>query len=210
MIDPNLNVFRAKRLGDVEYFCDEELGEQPDQAKWQKDALVTEPGRPLKLSGQQAADFDLANRVVDNFAQFKQYYGLEDDPALVEPGWADFLDPRPGLAGAGVLLLLIGFAGLYIELHSPGVGIGAFVAVVCFLLFFWSHYLGGTAGWLQVTLFVAGVCCLLLELFVIPGFGIFGLGGGAMVLGLDRAWPARRGPACRKMSTSSNNSRPRC
>ncbi len=51
MIDPRLNVFRAKRLGDVEYFCDEELGEQSDAAKWQKDALVTEPGRPLKLSG---------------------------------------------------------------------------------------------------------------------------------------------------------------
>jgi membrane-bound ClpP family serine protease len=62
------------------------------------------------------------------------------------------------------------------------VGVGAFVAVVCFLLFFWSHYLGHTAGWLEVLLFVAGVCCILLELFVIPGFGIFGLGGGAMVL----------------------------
>jgi membrane-bound ClpP family serine protease len=33
-----------------------------------------------------------------------------------------------------------------------------------------------------VLLFVAGVCCILLEIFVIPGFGIFGLGGGALVL----------------------------
>ena len=53
---------------------------------------------------------------------------------------------------------------------------------MCFLLFFWSRYLGHTAGWLEVLLFVAGVSCLLLEMFVIPGFGIFGLGGGAMVL----------------------------
>ena len=29
---------------------------------------------------------------------------------------------------------------------------------------------------------MAGVSCLLLEIFVIPGYGIFGLGGGAMVL----------------------------
>jgi membrane-bound serine protease (ClpP class) len=182
MIDPNLKVFRASRLGDVEYFSDDELAEQPDRAKWQKDELVTEPGRPLKLSGSKAAEYDLANRVVDNFAQLKQYYGLEDDPALVEPGWADFLIRALASPGLAVLLLMIGFAGLYIELHSPGVGIGAFVAVVCFLLFFWSHYLGGTAGWLQVVLFSAGICCLLLELFVIPGFGIFGLGGGALVL----------------------------
>ena len=31
-------------------------------------------------------------------------------------------------------------------------------------------------------LFGAGVSCVALELFVIPGFGIFGLGGGAMVI----------------------------
>ncbi|MEN6457878.1 MAG: NfeD family protein [Thermoguttaceae bacterium] len=182
LVDPHLSVYRAKRPGDVEYFSDEELEAQPDRAKWQKESLVTDPGRPLQLTGEKAADFDLANRVVDDFAQFRRLYGLEDEPALVEPGWADVLIRAMAAPGVAAILLLIGFAGLYIELHSPGTGIGAFVAVVCFLLFFWSHYLGGTAGWLQITLFVAGVACLLLELFVIPGFGIFGLGGGIMVL----------------------------
>ncbi len=182
MIDPDLRVFRAKRLGQVEYFCQDELDAQPDKDKWQKEDVVTETGRPLQLTGQKAADYDLANQVVDNFAELKRYYGLEDDPALVEPGWADFLIRALASPGLAFILLLIGFFGLYIELHSPGVGVGAFVAVVCFLLFFWSHYLGHTAGWLEVLLFVAGVCCILLELFVIPGFGIFGLGGGAMVL----------------------------
>ena len=33
-----------------------------------------------------------------------------------------------------------------------------------------------------MSLFLAGISCLLLEVFVLPGFGIFGLGGGAMVL----------------------------
>ena len=80
------------------------------------------------------------------------------------------------------LLLMIAFIALYAELHTPGIGMGGFIAAVCFLLFFWSHYLGGTAGWLEITLFLAGVCCLLLEIFVLPGFGIFGLGGGCLIL----------------------------
>jgi membrane-bound ClpP family serine protease len=42
--------------------------------------------------------------------------------------------------------------------------------------------LHGTAGWLEVLLFLGGVCFLLFELLVLPGFGIFGLGGGAMIL----------------------------
>ena len=77
---------------------------------------------------------------------------------------------------------MIGFVGVYIELHSPGVGVGGFVAAVAFLLFFWSNFLNGTAEWLEVLLFLGGIFFLLLEVLVLPGFGIFGLGGGAMIL----------------------------
>lgn len=59
---------------------------------------------------------------------------------------------------------------------------GGFVAGLCFLLYFWSKHLDGTAGWLEVLLFAAGVCCILLELFVLPGSAIFGLGGGLLVI----------------------------
>jgi membrane-bound serine protease (ClpP class) len=80
------------------------------------------------------------------------------------------------------LLLVVGAVALYVELHVPGIGLGGLVAAVCFALFFWSRFLGGTAGWLAIVLFVAGVCFLLVEVFVLPGFAIFGLGGGALVL----------------------------
>ncbi len=133
------------------------------------------------MTGTRAEEYGLANHLVETFAEFKQYYGI-DDPKLLEPGWADFLIEALASPGVAVLLLVIGGAALYIELHAPGIGIGGFVATVCFLLFFWSRYLGGTADWLAIMLFVAGLSCLLLEVFVIPGFGIFGLGGGALVL----------------------------
>ena len=182
MIDPHLTVYRATRLGETEYFCDEELAEQFEPGKWEKGEVITTPGRPLKIDGTQAEEYHLANRVVESFAEFKQYYGLENDPTLVEPGWADFLDPGAGLAGRGRAAAVHRHRGAVRRTPAPGTAVGGFVAAVCFLLFFWSRYLGGTAGWLEVTLFVAGVACLLLEVFVIPGFGIFGLGGGAMVL----------------------------
>jgi membrane-bound ClpP family serine protease len=85
----------------------------------------------------------------------------------------------PGLAW---LILVIGGAALYTELQSPGIGIGAFLAAVCFVLFFWSRFLDGTAAWLEILLFLMGLTCFVLELFVLPGFGIFGLGGGALIL----------------------------
>ncbi|HTN01623.1 MAG TPA: NfeD family protein, partial [Planctomycetaceae bacterium] len=64
----------------------------------------------------------------------------------------------------------------YVELHFM-TGILGLSSVLCFVLFFWSSVLGGTAGWLEITLFVFGISCLALEVFVIPGFGVFGVTG---------------------------------
>lgn len=189
MIDPELDVFRCTRLGQVEYFSDDELkNQQPkrDQGEkgplWEKHQRVTIPGKVLQLTGDQAGEYHLAAAVVENFAQFKQHYGMENDPMLVEAGWADHMVEFLRSPQIAVLLLVVGGLALYIELHAPGLGIGGFVATVCFALFFWSRYLEGTATWLEVTLFLTGVLCLLLEVFVLPGFGIFGLGGGALIL----------------------------
>src|SRR5205823_5432066 len=122
-----------------------------------------------------ALELGLARNVVQDFPAFKQIYGLEDDLVAAEPSWADYLIDALAAPTVAWLLLLVGGAALYAELQAPGIGIGGFVAGVCFLLYFWSKHLDGTAGWLEVLLFVGGVCCILLELFVLPGAAIFGL-----------------------------------
>jgi len=189
MIDPKLEVFQYSPVDDpkaVSYLCEEEFerlaNADPDARKWQKGNPVTRADEPLLVNGNRAVQFGLANLTVEHFAQFKQHYDLQDDPALLEPGWADFLIEALASPGVGALLLTIAFVAMYAELHAPGIGVGGFTAAICFLLYFWSHHLGGTAGWLEIMLFVAGVSCLLLEVFVLPGFGIFGLGGGCLVL----------------------------
>ncbi|NQT13458.1 MAG: hypothetical protein HQ582_11955, partial [Planctomycetes bacterium] len=185
MIDPSLEVFRYTRLGSVkysEYFCEAEWAEQAESDQWRKDQEVTEPDAPLQVNGRQALDYWLANDVVDDYAGFRELYGLENDPALLEPGWADFFIDALALPSVAFFLLLVGFTAMWAELHAPGIGIGGFLALVCFVLFFWSRFLGGTAGWLEVMLFASGVTCLVLEIFVLPGFGIFGLGGGLLML----------------------------
>lgn len=186
LVDPSVEVFRYQRPGAIGYFCEEELAErradQPGAPNWTKAERITTPGKPLALSGQSALELGVVDKLVADFAELRRFYGIEDDPRLIEPGWADDLVEALASPGVTAFLLMIGFLALYVELHTPGIGIGGFLAAVCFLLFFWANYLGGTVGWLEALLFAAGVACLLLEVFVLPGFGIFGLGGGAMVL----------------------------
>ena len=182
MFDSTLTVYRCTRNGRVDFFSEAELNAQKDPKAWIRGEPVTRPGMVFSTVGRDAPEYHLAQHTVENFSQLKEIYGLEEDPALVEPSWADRLIEALASPGVAVFFLMIGGAALYAELHSPGIGLGAFVGGVCFLLFFWSQYLGGTAGWLEAMLFLAGVGCLLLEIFVLPGFGIFGLGGGILVL----------------------------
>ncbi len=185
MIDPNTEVFRYTRPGEEGYFCDEELEElqqkQPDGKPWKKGAAITPANQPLEVDGDRAVAFGLADRTVDGFGELAQHYGVKQMPQL-KLGWADFLIAALASPGVSALLLTIAFVALYAELHAPGLGIGGFVATVCFLLFFWAHYLDESAEWLEIILFLTGVCFLALEVFVLPGFGVFGLGGGCLVL----------------------------
>jgi membrane-bound serine protease (ClpP class) len=54
-------------------------------------------------------------------------------------------------------------------------------SALCFMLFFWSHFLGGTADVLEIVLFLFGVVLILMEIFVVPGFGIFGVSGALAI-----------------------------
>ena len=188
MIQPELDVFRCTRAGDVDFFCDDELAaeqaklqQQGKQTRWIKGDRITIPWAVFRVRGDQAGEFHLINHTAENLAQFRKLYDMENEMTLVEPGWADALIEFLRTPGMSVLLLMIGGVALYVELHAPGIGVGAFVAAVAFLLFFWSHCLG-TVGWLAIVLFLAGVACMLLEVFVLPGMGVFAVGGGGMVL----------------------------
>jgi membrane-bound ClpP family serine protease len=184
LIDPAMTVYRytGRDTGLVAYFSEAEAADQPDRDKWIRGEVITENGQPLQLNGAAAEKLGVARHVVKDFGEFKELYALENDVALVEPGWADYLIDALASPAVAWVLLLVGGAAFFVELHAPGVGIGGFVAGVCFLLYFWSRHLDGTAGWLEVLLFMAGICCILLEIFVLPGSGVFGLGGGMLVI----------------------------
>ena len=187
LVDPDLEIFRVVRIAEgarkpqVDYLCDEELAELPDQAQWHKEGIVKHKGKLLHIIQGKGEQF-FVDRTAKDFAEFKLLYGLEKDPMLADPTWADKLIHFLSSPGMSAMILLIVFFAIMIESNSPGVGVGLFVAILGMTLFFWLNFLGGTAGWLEVSLFLVGVGCLLLEIFVLPGFGIFGIGGVLVIL----------------------------
>lgn len=81
------------------------------------------------------------------------------------------------------LLILIILGGLYFELQTPGVGFPLLAAAVALILYFIPLYLSGLAQYWEIALFIVGVCLLLVELFILPGFGIAGISGAILIVG---------------------------
>jgi membrane-bound ClpP family serine protease len=184
MIDPDLQVDQYKQQGSgvTGYFCAAELQKQVDPSSWVKVEAITGPGSVFQATGERAYELGLARYVVADLDELKQVYQLEGELRTVKPNWAlQLIDALAAPQLAWMLVFVGGFAFMS-EMMSPGIGIPGFLACVCFLLFFWSQFLNGTAHWLEILLFVGGVSCIALEIFVLPGFGIFGLGGGALVI----------------------------
>lgn len=81
------------------------------------------------------------------------------------------------------LLIIIGLAGAYLELNTPGFGFPGIVSVCAFGLFFFGNYLAGNlAGYELAVLLVVGLLFIAIEIFVFPGAIIPGLVGAAMVM----------------------------
>ncbi|SMP65345.1 NfeD-like C-terminal, partner-binding [Neorhodopirellula lusitana] len=130
------------------------------------------------LSSQAAIELGLAEAEAENLSVACTTIGLDAiPPQLSDRGlvrWVEQIGRNDGMAFA---LLLMGFMFLSAEASAPGLGIPGFLAMLCFAFFFWTKFLAGTAEWAELLAFGLGIACLAIEVFVLPGFGIFGVGG---------------------------------
>ncbi len=80
------------------------------------------------------------------------------------------------------ILLILGIGGLYIEFKTPGFGLPGIVGIVAFALYFLGGYLAGLSGAEWILVFLVGVVLLMVELFLLQGSIVIGLGGVLLMM----------------------------
>jgi len=160
---------------------------------------IDSAGKLLTLDTGKALALSMADVQADSVAALLAALGLESPKLVtVTENWAERIArfvTDPTVSG---LLMSLGMLGLLIELYSPGLGLPGALGVVCLSLFFGGHMITHLAGLEEILLLVVGLGLLALEVFVLPGFGIAGVAGLALVgtslvltlltLPLDLAW----------------------
>ena len=161
----------------------EKTGRRGDIAEAMVDADVeiegiSEKGKLLTLTTDEAIKYGVAEDKLDNFAAVLAKYNLSDaDIVTTTMNWAERVVRVLTAPGVSIIIMMLGFLGVFIEFKTPGFGWPGVIGVICLSLFFWGHFLVRLVGWEEIILFTAGVILLMLELLVIPGFGIVGILG---------------------------------
>lgn len=148
--------------------------------------LVHEAGSVLNLNTIRATETIggrpvLAKGVARDLADLAAQEGLEGEVVEAEPlGMEAFAHWVQKLS---FVLLIIGLAGAYLEMNTPGFGFPGLVSVCAFALFFFgNHFAGNLAGYELAVLFAVGLLLIAVEVFLFPGTIVAGLAGAVLVI----------------------------
>jgi len=196
MVDPDHEEILRVRIPlgpkkvDLRYFTRSQLEALPeaDRASISRVETVLAARKLLTLTAGRAQEFGFAWRAnVTSVEELCRELALESGLKRVEPyspqnlWWISLLRSFNN-PWAKTLLFALGAICLLISLVKPGLIVPEILCALCFGLAFFSSYMVGLAGYVEVLIFLLGFALLALEIFVLPGFGICGVSGIACIM----------------------------
>lgn len=139
-------------------------------------AYITDGSAPIVMREQQLIDLGFSAGIIANDMQLMQFMGAQE-LARVDESWSEglvrFMTSLP-VRGIIIAIMLI---AIFVELVTAGTGIGGSIAVIALIALIAPPAMIGLAGWWEIIAIVFGILLLLVEAFITPGFGVFGVIG---------------------------------
>jgi len=166
--------------------------------KWKRDPLIAEAmvdertivphvsdsGKVLTFTAEEALKWGYCDGIAETTDEvITKYLGYQTyEIKKYVPSWYDNFKGFLMSPILQSLLILVIIGGIYFELQSPGIGFPSAAAIIAAILYFAPLYIDGLAQNWEILLFIAGIILIILEIFVIPGFGAAGIGGIVFVI----------------------------
>ena len=185
MVDQDTILFEVETGNGVRLKTPDEIAEmdrvsgvKPVQGK-----QISAKGKLLTLTAGEMETYGVSSATVTGLdGLYKSLSITASHVVVLEKTRSDWLVAFLSNAALTSLLVIIGLVALYLEVTSPGFGVPGTIALICFAIVFTASTLIGNMGSLELLLFLAGVVLLLVEIFIIPGFGVTGIAGIVLIL----------------------------
>ncbi|MDP8263795.1 MAG: NfeD family protein [Candidatus Ancaeobacter aquaticus] len=144
---------------------------------------LSDKGKLLTLTANESVTWKLARFKSSSVSDILKRLEMKNYTHItMKANWAENLVRMLTHPILSSILLTLGIMGIIVEIKSPGFGIPGIFGIACILCFFFAHYLVGMANWIDIILFAIGLTLIILEIFIIPGFGIAGIGGFTLII----------------------------
>ncbi len=139
-----------------------------------EEATMLSDGKPL-----------FAKAIATSIDEVKKAEGLQGETVTAEP--VAFEQIAIWVTKYAAILILIGIAGAYMEMQTPGFGLPGLISLAAFSLFFFGHYVAGSLVGhetaVAAAVLVLGLVLIAVEIFVLPGTLIPAIVGFLCIMG---------------------------
>jgi len=140
-------------------------------------------GKLISLTTDQALKYQIADGTYETVSSIIDSLGYGSIELIeTSENWSEKIVRFLTDPVVASLLTTFGFLGILFELQSPGWGIPGFVGLTCLILSLSASYIAELATMSDLIFTMAGLALIFLEMLVIPGFGVIGIGGIGLVL----------------------------
>ncbi|MBZ0178374.1 MAG: ATP-dependent Clp protease proteolytic subunit [Melioribacteraceae bacterium] len=149
----------------------------------------------ITLTAEEAVKYEMADYIAADLNEVLKNENLENAEVItLDTNVAEEIVRFLNNPIVSSLLIMIILVGMFTEVKTPGWGVPGTAAVIALVLFFGSSYIVDLASIIEILIFIVGLGLLIVEIFVIPGFGIFGILGiilmmASLFLGLISDFP---------------------
>ena len=186
MVSSDRTIYEVKLSDSTLYLDSLEMAEFSKTSKntIESKRVVVKSGELLTMDDVEAHELGFSKMSVSSLDDMLSKMGIDNyEVTRIQESWSETMVRY--LTAIAPLLMMAGFALLYLEFKTPGFGVFGVLGVSILALVFFGQYMVGLANYTELLLILLGVACVLVEVFLFPGTFIAGLiGVGLMAAGL--------------------------
>lgn len=160
----------------------------PDIAEGMVDERVVVEGlddadKVITLTTEEALKWGYCEGQVSSIEEILEINNITNPRRIyVEPTFIDKLVAFFANPALRSILILVMMGGIYFELQTPGVGFPLVASILAAVGYFAPLYIEGLAENWEILVFFIGVVLIIVEVFIIPGFGVAGVSAILLML----------------------------
>ena len=166
----------------LEYPSNRHVFSAGDRGKFVLVGYITDGTSAIVMRDDQMQYFGFSTGIIQNDEELKAFFGA-DELVRVRINVVEKIVRFMTNPFVKFFLVAVFLIAMFVELIMAGTGIAGAIAIGALVLLIGPGAMIGLSGWWELIAILVGIACLVIEAFVIPGFGIFGVIGFVAIFG---------------------------